>query len=271
MHGAAHVLTGWLIGHYFKGSLLENTLLAVLAVVIDADGAKLRFFDATGCIHVEGGIRACAFAHAVFTHTLVWCCVVIMIVLFSLRILKGPAAVISTVYTLTPSIVTFAVVSHLFLDVWTYNKACGDTHQYLWPVSNFAFHLNCIFGSGRGTDWVRALGEWLVYHPLIWAIVAWRTVVTATKEVASLPQHKPKIDAWRRSPWKVAFVIVFMVAPVVYSFDPFGDGGLCIPWLYWLFYTTPPVTTTQYIPIRGNTTEPQMVTPPDDNFDNLEI
>lgn len=252
MHGVAHVLTGWLIGDYFGGSVLENTLLGVLAVIVDADGAKLRFFDALDCIKVGHGIDGCAFTHAVFTHTLAWCGAVLVVTLAAVWWWRGYTGMQATAKALAPSVIAYAILSHLLLDVWTYNKPCGDTHQYLWPVSRFSFHLNCIFDGSDTVQRVRAFGEWAVYHPVVWALVAYRAVAVARLAAARHAINNPTAATrWKQRYTSVALIVVFLIAPAVYAFDPFGDGALCLPFLCWLFW---PFTPEGYT----------VVNPPDD-------
>lgn len=237
MHGVAHVLTGWLIGCWWGFNPLENCLLAVLAVTLDADGEKITIIEhAIGCLTVNHGIDGCAFNHAIFTHTLVWCVVVVVSVALGFYAWKQCISLVATTVPKTGYMkaIALAVLSHLALDTWTYNASCGDTHQYLWPLSNFSFHLNCIFGTGDTTELLRSLGEWAVYHPLMWFLICQQIVRTAMDREARSDPVQGQVS-WRMDWRRVYAVVVFGVAPVVYSLDPFGDGALCIPWLLWLF------------------------------------
>ena len=130
MFDTAHHLAGVLLSS--DGGVFESLCLIISASLVDIE---VLWDEAIGQrFPLDLGLGPRLFAHGVFTHTLVytftatvcaWLCFkTLTIVWRDLIDLRAP----------TFMLVLAATLSHLVLDVVTFERTCKFTHVYLWPL-----------------------------------------------------------------------------------------------------------------------------------------
>lgn len=174
MHTIAHIVTAFMLGLYLHGSsssispkLADCILLSFVSIFVDFDGNIRELF---GCFDSPENLPLieCMFDHGRFTHTLVFVAMSSLLLWTFKLLLYRLYSINSTVITLR--FILLVMCSHLVLDIVTYNEPCTDTHLYAWPLSNVAFHINClfVFTDDDTSKFVRFVVEWCFYHPTMW-------------------------------------------------------------------------------------------------------
>lgn len=117
-------------------------------------------------------------SHATWSHTIVG--VSGLAVLFALIfwVLIGPVLSAENIpFRRFLLMMWVATMSHLELDIVTHtgftcDQAVADfKHIYFWPLWDQSFHLDCLFGWSYA---VRTVLEWMVYLPVLLAILGYR-------------------------------------------------------------------------------------------------
>ena len=118
------------------------------------------------------------YGHATWSHTIIFASLLAvglasLLLLFAKDLLSHIGFKSWKLFNLT----WLAAMSHLFLDIFTHQKfQCAEAerdlkHIYFWPLWGQTFHMDCLFG---WSYLVRILVEWVIYLPIVIAILFYR-------------------------------------------------------------------------------------------------
>jgi membrane-bound metal-dependent hydrolase YbcI (DUF457 family) len=220
MHDVAHLLAGGIVCKYYEIHELSGLIVA-LAAAADAEDVWQDVRSLLGCLRIAS-MTDCVFEeHATFTHTLLYLMLLVFVAYSGARLVyhlrfdehRLPDNVLRAMCV--------AACSHLLLDLFTIQgDSTEGTHQYLWPITDFEFHLDTIFGRTDDVTRLRWITEWILYHPF-----AWWTLCARTKFM----DDQREIEASSTRRWNRFCIFVLLAIPSYFS--PHLFGVLIIVWI----------------------------------------
>ena len=210
MHDVAHLLAGALICRYYSLHHWEGVVIT-LASAADSENVWQNLKSVWGCIRIWQMHDCASEQHGSFTHTTIYALILVIVAhagIWCMRRLRHDQSELPPGFL---AATVLAALSHMLLDtISIQTEDAKGTHQYMWPLTDFEFHLNTIFGDSDAVRTVRWTIEWLLFHPIAW----WGLLRNVHLADTTLRQ------------W-----LVFVLLAVPTYFSPFLFGLVIVLWI----------------------------------------